>query len=103
MEASTRRRRGATIGLRCSVPASADHHAHSGGQASGWITLPWCRLAYFLIRRNDKKEWQAVANELPTGSVLLCSTRTNPRQRRILAQVSTHLQRKGRRVLTLSA
>ena len=50
-----------------------------------------------------KKEWQAVANGLPTGSVLLCSTRTNPRQRRILAQVSTHLRRKGRRVMTLSA
>jgi hypothetical protein len=49
-----------------------------------------------------KKVWQAVANGLPHGSVLLCST-TNPRQQQILAQVSAHLQRKGHRVQTLPA
>ena len=50
-----------------------------------------------------KKEWQAVANGLPAGSVLLCSTRTNPRQQQVLAQVSAHLKRKGHRVRTLPA
>ena len=50
-----------------------------------------------------KKEWQAVANGLPTGSVLLCSTRTNPRQKKILERVSTHLKRKGRLVRTVPA
>jgi hypothetical protein len=49
-----------------------------------------------------KKEWQAVANGLPHGSVLLCST-TNPRHKKILEQVSTHLKRKGHRVQTLPA
>jgi hypothetical protein len=49
-----------------------------------------------------KREWQAVANGMPTGSVLLCST-TNPRQQKILEQVSAHLTRKGHRVQTLPA
>ena len=50
-----------------------------------------------------KREWQAVANGLPHGSVLLCSTRTNRRQQQILAQVATHLKRKGHRVQTVPA
>ena len=50
-----------------------------------------------------KKEWQAVANGMPKGSVLLCSTSTNRRQRRILAQVSTYMKHKGHRVQTLPA
>ena len=50
-----------------------------------------------------KREWQAVANGMPKGSVLLCSTRTNQRQRRILEQVSTHMKNKGRQVRTVSA
>ena len=49
-----------------------------------------------------KKEWQAVANGLPTGSVLVYST-TNPKHKKILAQVSAHLKRKGHRVRTLPA
>ena len=49
-----------------------------------------------------KKEWQAVANGMPNGSVLLCST-TNPKHKKILEQVSVHLKRKGHRVMTLSA
>jgi hypothetical protein len=49
-----------------------------------------------------KKEWQAVANGLPTGGVLLCST-TNPKHKKILEQVSAHLTRKGRRVRKLPA
>jgi hypothetical protein len=49
-----------------------------------------------------KREWQAVANGMPMGGVLLCST-TDPRQKRILEQVSAHLTRKGRRVQTLPA
>jgi hypothetical protein len=49
-----------------------------------------------------KQQWQAVANGMPKGSVLLCST-TNRRQRRILQQVSTHRQAKGHRVRTLPA
>jgi hypothetical protein len=43
-----------------------------------------------------------VANGMPHGSVLLCST-SSRRQQKILEQVSTHLQSKGRRVMTLSA
>jgi hypothetical protein len=50
-----------------------------------------------------KRQWQAVANGLPKGSVLLCSTSTNRRQRRILEQVSTHMKHKGHRVRTLAA
>jgi hypothetical protein len=49
-----------------------------------------------------KKAWQAVANGMPHGSVLLCST-TSAKQKKILKQVSTHLQRKGHRVQTLPA
>jgi hypothetical protein len=49
-----------------------------------------------------KKEWQAVANGMPTGGVLLCST-TNPRHKQILARVATHLRRKGHRVQTVPA
>jgi hypothetical protein len=49
-----------------------------------------------------KREWQAVANGLPTGSVLLCPA-TNPRQRKIIEHVSTHLKSKGHRVRTLPA
>jgi hypothetical protein len=41
-----------------------------------------------------------VANGMPRGSVLLCST-TNATQQKILAQVSAHLKRKGHRVRTL--
>jgi hypothetical protein len=47
-----------------------------------------------------KKEWQAVANGMPKGSVLLCSS-SNRRQQQILARVSTHLKSKGHRVQTL--
>src|SRR5436309_4435779 len=50
-----------------------------------------------------KKEWQAVANQLPKGSVLLCSTSTNARQRRIMQRVAEHMKRKGRRVRTMPA
>jgi hypothetical protein len=49
-----------------------------------------------------KKEWQAVANGLPQGSVLVCST-TNPRQQKILEHVSAHLKRKGHRMQTVPA
>jgi hypothetical protein len=49
-----------------------------------------------------KREWQAVANGLPKGSVLQCST-TSARQKKILEQVSAHLKRKGHRVRTLPA
>jgi hypothetical protein len=49
-----------------------------------------------------KKEWQRVANGMPVGSVLLCST-SSRRQRKILEQVSVHMRAKGHRVLTLSA
>jgi hypothetical protein len=47
-----------------------------------------------------KKEWQAVANGLPHGSVLLCST-TSTRQQQVLERVSDHLKRKGHQVQTL--
>ena len=49
-----------------------------------------------------KKEWQRVANGMPKGSVLLCSTNSR-RQQRILAQVSAHMKHKGHRVQTLAA
>jgi hypothetical protein len=49
-----------------------------------------------------KKEWQRVANGMPKGSVLLCSTNSR-RPRRILEQVSTHMKNKGHRVQTRPA
>jgi hypothetical protein len=49
-----------------------------------------------------KKEWQAVANGMPKGSVLLCPT-TNPRQQKIFEQVSAHMKNKGHHVRTLPA
>jgi hypothetical protein len=58
----------------------------------------WCRHPSFLL----KKEWQAVANGMPKSSVLLCPT-TNPKQKKILKHVSTHLKSKGHRVTTLPA
>ena len=85
------------------VPTSADHLAHLDGLASGWTMWPWCQRPCFLMNRNDKKEWQAVANGLPHGSVLLCSTRTNHRQCKIQERVSAHIRATGHRVMTLSA
>jgi hypothetical protein len=49
-----------------------------------------------------KRQWQAVTNGLPNGSVMLCPT-TNPRQQKILEQLSAHLKRKGHRVRMLPA
>jgi hypothetical protein len=49
-----------------------------------------------------KQEWQRVANGMPAGGVLLCTTRSR-RQQQILARVSTHLKSKGRRVATVPA
>jgi hypothetical protein len=49
-----------------------------------------------------KRQWQRVANGMPKGSVLLCST-SNRRQQQILERVSTHLKRKGHRVQTVPA
>jgi hypothetical protein len=50
-----------------------------------------------------KRQWQAVANGLPPGSVLVCLTRTNHRQRKVLERVSAHMRQNGHRVMTLSA
>jgi hypothetical protein len=49
-----------------------------------------------------KKEWQRVANGMPRGGVLLCST-SSRRQQQILELVSTHLKSKGHRVQILPA
>jgi hypothetical protein len=48
-----------------------------------------------------KREYQGLANRLPKGSVLLCSTRTNRRQQRIIEYVASHLKALGQRVLTI--
>ena len=49
-----------------------------------------------------KRQWQRVANTMPSGSVLLCST-MNTRQQKILERVSTHMKNKGHLVRTLPA
>ena len=50
-----------------------------------------------------KKQWQALANNLPDGSVLLCSRMTNPRQRNLVARIATQLKSRGHLVTTLAA
>jgi hypothetical protein len=71
---------------------------HSGGQASGWINVALVPASLLPFKR----PWQAVANGLPEGSVLLCPA-TNAKQKEILEQASAHLRHKGRRVQTLPA
>jgi hypothetical protein len=98
-EASTPTSLGATIGLtmqqyRIKRPPRALRQP--GVRLDNVALVPASLLPF-------KKEWQAVANQLPQGSVLLCSTSTNRRQRRILEQVSTHMKNKGHRVRTLPA
>jgi hypothetical protein len=70
-------------------------HSRPGVQLDKLALVPASLLPF-------KRQWQAVANGMPTGSVLLCPT-TNPRQQKILKQVSTHMKNKGRHVRTLPA
>lgn len=50
-----------------------------------------------------RREWQAIANHLPTGSVLLCPRTDNRRQRQLLERIATSLRRLGHRVVTIPA
>jgi hypothetical protein len=49
-----------------------------------------------------KPKYTAVANRLPTGSVLIC-TPTQPKQRKALAYVAAYLRSMRHQVTTLSA
>jgi len=50
-----------------------------------------------------KDKWQAIANRLPKGEVLIVPPSTGSRERRTLENVATLLEAKGHRVTTLSA
>jgi hypothetical protein len=50
-----------------------------------------------------KKEWQAVANGLPTGDVLVVLPPSLSWPRRVLERVAAQLRGKGRGVTTLPA
>jgi hypothetical protein len=50
-----------------------------------------------------KSEWQALANQLPAGAVLVVLPAEGGSPRRILETVTTPLEAKGHRVTTLSA
>ncbi len=49
-----------------------------------------------------KEHWQRIANELPEGSVLLCTAGLPRRQREIAVNVAAHLRTKGKIVATVS-
>ena len=49
-----------------------------------------------------KAQWQQLANELPEGSVLLCTAGLPRRQREIAVKVASHLRTKGKIVSTVS-
>ena len=50
-----------------------------------------------------KEQWQAIANNLPQGTVLIIFPASNSPQRRTLETVANLLQADGRRVSTLSS
>jgi len=49
-----------------------------------------------------KGKYQKIANNLPTGGVLICQTHKKPRLRAILAHVAQFLQENGHFVRTVS-
>lgn len=49
-----------------------------------------------------KAQYQKIANSLPKGSVLICHTRENIRQQKLLESVSALFQQRGHRVTMLS-
>jgi hypothetical protein len=50
-----------------------------------------------------KDEYQAIADRLPRGSVLICLPKEESRQRQVLARVATGLRSRGRPVTTMPA
>ena len=50
-----------------------------------------------------KAQWQALANDLPRGAILICLPNEPSRQRQILERVARQLSGKGHRVRTVPA
>jgi hypothetical protein len=50
-----------------------------------------------------KARWQALANDLPPGAILICLPSEPSRQRRVLEIVARQLSIKGHRVRTVAA
>ncbi len=48
----------------------------------------------------DKEHWQRIANELPTGDILIVLPRSE-KQRRIVAAVATRLRERGKPVAVM--
>ncbi len=49
-----------------------------------------------------KSTWQEIANNLPQGSVLICHSPTNTKQKKLLDSISSDLISKGRSVVNIS-
>jgi hypothetical protein len=69
---------------------------HAGVKLDNLALVPASLLPF-------KEEWRALANELPTGAVLIVLPSEDGAPRRILEAVTTLLEAKGYRVTTLSA
>jgi hypothetical protein len=50
-----------------------------------------------------KREWQALANQLPAGSILILHSHTPARPRDHLSCIAQQLRSRGRSVTTISA
>ena len=49
-----------------------------------------------------KEKWQSIANNLPTGSILICHSETNTIQKQTLEKVAAQWRGKGHAVTNLS-
>ena len=50
-----------------------------------------------------KAQWQAIANNLPKGNILIVLPPTNRPQRKVFEKVASLLEADGQRVITISA
>ncbi len=50
-----------------------------------------------------KSTWQQIANALPKGSILICHSPTNAKQKKILEDVGSLFKQKGHGVKNISA
>ncbi len=49
-----------------------------------------------------KSTWQKIANNLPQGSVLICHSPTNIKQKKLLDNIFSSLRSKGKSVMNIS-
>ncbi len=49
-----------------------------------------------------KNTWQQMANNLPKGSILICHSPTNTKQKKVLEDVESLFKQKGREVTNLA-